>query len=439
MPPLARQQTHTSIHSWWSNSNPGLQGPTINLHSVAKPLMRFMYHQQAVKFIKANGGSLLSREVVDIFSAYLSYKYVSPSTKIAVLQELFKNTFEQGYACAVAESGIFSCLLELVGFPNAKVRKHTCLLVGQLVAHESTALTTRQLELCEQMVSLLHDEDIGVTAAAAFALSYFSRLREGAKVIVDVKGLDRLADLLGSPSAWARRNVCYVVAELASHNSIAPAVCKLHLCERMVSLLHDESVDVIAGAMFALSTVAYHPEGAQEVVDVKGLDYIADLLGSSSALVRENAGRIVVNLASHNSTAPAVCKSKLCGKLVPLLHDENVNIVVVAVTALSQVAYYPEGAQDVVDVKGLDYIVELFGSPSAKVRRYICWLVGRLARHESIVSTLLVSLAWEQLLNLSHDDDERVRNQVELVLRRMREAPDSNISQATTSTPDGLD
>ncbi|KAJ7494147.1 hypothetical protein FB451DRAFT_451519 [Mycena latifolia] len=86
MPPLTRQRTLESVLSWWSDSNPG--GATINLHAAAKPLMKLMYHRQALGFVKRNRGVALSAETLEIYWSYVSWKYISSSTKIAILKEL---------------------------------------------------------------------------------------------------------------------------------------------------------------------------------------------------------------------------------------------------------------------------------------------------------------------------------------------------------------
>jgi hypothetical protein len=38
---------------------------------MAKPLMRWMYHRQALEFIRKNKGSPLSTEIVQIYASYL--------------------------------------------------------------------------------------------------------------------------------------------------------------------------------------------------------------------------------------------------------------------------------------------------------------------------------------------------------------------------------
>jgi hypothetical protein len=70
MPPMTRQDTRTSVFSWWSDSNPLLKGPTINLHAMAKPLMKRMYHRQALEFIRKNEGRPLSMATLETYSSY---------------------------------------------------------------------------------------------------------------------------------------------------------------------------------------------------------------------------------------------------------------------------------------------------------------------------------------------------------------------------------
>jgi hypothetical protein len=72
MPLLTRPETRASVHSWWSDSNPSLKGPTINLHAAAKPLLRFMHQRQALEFIRKNKDTPLST-TVDIYMSYLPY------------------------------------------------------------------------------------------------------------------------------------------------------------------------------------------------------------------------------------------------------------------------------------------------------------------------------------------------------------------------------
>ncbi|KAF7291311.1 hypothetical protein MIND_01275200 [Mycena indigotica] len=86
MPPLARYPTNTSIRSWWSDSNPA--GATINLHTLAKPLLRVMYDREVRKLLKLGPGNENSGETVALLMRYLGARYVAASTKIVILGRL---------------------------------------------------------------------------------------------------------------------------------------------------------------------------------------------------------------------------------------------------------------------------------------------------------------------------------------------------------------
>jgi hypothetical protein len=68
--PLARQRTRQSLLSYWSDNNP--PGATISIHAIAKPLMKRMYHQQALALIKDNRGKALSTAALEVYSSYLT-------------------------------------------------------------------------------------------------------------------------------------------------------------------------------------------------------------------------------------------------------------------------------------------------------------------------------------------------------------------------------
>ncbi|KAK7033421.1 hypothetical protein R3P38DRAFT_3265338 [Favolaschia claudopus] len=88
MNPLARQLSRVSLLSWWSDSNPNLQSPaTINLHTMAKPLTRYLYHRQAMEIIQTYHGQALTAEILELYASYLPWRFISASTKAMILSE----------------------------------------------------------------------------------------------------------------------------------------------------------------------------------------------------------------------------------------------------------------------------------------------------------------------------------------------------------------
>ncbi|KAK7028782.1 putative G protein alpha chain [Favolaschia claudopus] len=127
MPPLVRQQSRSSIFSWWSDSNPNLSGPTLNLHALAKPLMKLMYHRQAQEFIAQSRGTPLLSDLLCIFSSYLPLNYVSASTKITILAELIDRVDVGGKdeLQAIMKSRIWMQIPELLKSSDTELRRKT--------------------------------------------------------------------------------------------------------------------------------------------------------------------------------------------------------------------------------------------------------------------------------------------------------------------------
>ncbi|KAF7344885.1 Heterotrimeric G-protein alpha subunit, GPA3-like protein [Mycena venus] len=128
-----------SLHSWWSDSNS--IGATFDLHAVAKPLIRLLYHRQARNFIKENAAIPLSDANADIFLSYLAFKYTSSRTKSMVLRHLSERVASEKDAQMLKSNIVQSNLLvELLNSPDEETRYGACLIIDQLALHNLPAL-----------------------------------------------------------------------------------------------------------------------------------------------------------------------------------------------------------------------------------------------------------------------------------------------------------
>ncbi|KAF7356897.1 hypothetical protein MVEN_01025500 [Mycena venus] len=409
MQPLARQQTRASIYSWWSDSNPGLRGPTINLHTVAKPLMKLMYHRQVREIIRKNRDSPLSSGTLEIYSSYFPWNFVSWWTKAAILWELARRAeASEVEARVVVDSPIFPLIVQLLESPNSEARSSSCRLLGYLAQYESTAPAILKLKPSVWLVSLLRNDNSDALGEAVSALFEIARWSDGAQAVVDAKTTDYILILLQSSYAHVRETTCELVGVLASQESTAPAILELKPHVQLVSLLSDDHSSIVRSAMHALAKIARWPDGAQAVVDAKATDHILILLQSSDAYVRKWTCKLVRWLAYHESTASAILGLKLYVQLVSLLHDDHSAAIGSAMYALSKIARWTDGAQAVVDAKATDHILILLQSSDAYVRKWTCELVGWLASHESTAPAILELKLYVQLVSLLSDDHSGV-------------------------------
>ncbi|KAJ6591307.1 armadillo-type protein [Mycena vulgaris] len=395
-------------------------------------------------------------------------------------------------AQAALDAKVLDYPATLLGSPEHWTRRHACFLVGRLAMHASTAPAALELGLCKQLVSL--DENLEVIKGAAYALREISQWPSGAQAAVDAKVLDYAATLLGSQEHWTRRHACFLVGRLAMHASTAPAALELGLCKQLVSL--DENLEVIRGAAYALREISQWPNGAQAAVDAKVLDYPATLLGSQERLIRRDTCFLVGcdenlevikgavcafsrvsqwldgaqatvdakvldymatllgslnaeicqytcflmgRLAKHTSTAPAVLELGLCGQLVSLLRDKNLEVIKGAAYALCKVSQWPDGAQAAVDAKVLDHVTELLQSQEVWILRFTCELVGHLVSHEFTAPATLAATPWMWLLPCLQSNTDFVRAKAAFALAKTSQQPDGVVALADTGILDDLE
>ncbi|KAJ7636138.1 hypothetical protein DFH06DRAFT_660448 [Mycena polygramma] len=214
MQPLTRQESRRSVFSWWSDSNPGLLGATINLHAAAKPLLKLMYHRQALGIMKKTRGDPLSTETMEIYSSYLPWDYVSSATKVKILWELRDRAATcEADAHLIVHHPVPEFLTGMLDSPDPDVRNCSCRLVGALASRECIAPAIMDLKPCARLLSLLLDNNIQVIFGASHALSQIARWPDGAQAIVNAKRLKHVSDLFHSPSRRVRRRTCELVIE----------------------------------------------------------------------------------------------------------------------------------------------------------------------------------------------------------------------------------
>ncbi|KAJ7439000.1 armadillo-type protein [Mycena latifolia] len=398
MPPLTRQRTVDSILSWWSDNNP--PGATISLHAAAKPLIRFMYNRQVLGFIKKNRGTPLSKPTMEIYSSYLAFKYLSPSTKATILSELDARVASENDARAVAESFCLDYVAALLDSPDTIVRISTWKVLGDLAQHESTVSAVLGVNPCVRLRALLSDKRIDVLETAVCALAWIIRWPDGAQSAVRAQILDCLVELLKLPNKEVRRWTCSAVGGLAQHQSVVATDFGLQFCVRLVSLLSDEDTQVVENATYALSWITRSLDGAEAAINANTLKWIPRLLDSPNPLVQRWTCRIMGHLTLHPSTATAALKLNPCVKLVSLWRGNGgAQVRESAIFALSWITQSREGAQAAVAAGTLMACFgELLGPLTPLVERWLGRMLEHLSLHEPIALAVfgaqLASLLW---------------------------------------------
>ncbi|KAJ6542886.1 armadillo-type protein [Mycena capillaripes] len=328
-----RPQSPSSVRSWWSDSNPGLWGPTLNLHAAARPLSRLLYDRQVRALIKNNQGLLSSKSTIEDYASYFPRDDVWSSTKVAILRELSLRVETQLFeARNVVDSLILAQLPDLLRSPDHELRSSSCTLMASLASWKSSAAAVLAINPCEQVASLLHDGNENVVEAAVYALYAISKWPDGARAVVP-HVLDRVLELLDSPN-----KAPYWKCDLVLNSCLSSG--------------KDEDVNVVIGATCALFKAARTPKGAQATLQAGVLTHLAHLLESNNVDVRLWACRFITNFGSHDMVLPDLLELKPCVLLAYLLRREgDIDVMVAAMSALVNITQPLEGALACVEVE----------------------------------------------------------------------------------------
>ncbi|KAJ7161855.1 armadillo-type protein [Mycena crocata] len=369
MPPLTRQATHESLLSWWSDSN--APGATFSLHAAAKPLMKWMYHRDVLKFIKRQQGIPLSVETMGICSSYLEWKYVSDTSKIAIYVDLLERAEVEAEGQVIVTSGWLSGMV--LRLEDVAGLSHACSILAILAQHESTIAAVLEVE---------PDGDDRVMGSAVYALSSIACDGRGAQAVVDAGAQELASKLLDSRTSEVRCYTCWMLGRLARQISTAAPILAVEPCPLLVAALNDIDLRVVEGAIYALSQITGSFEGAQAVVKAAAEHLALELLQfdpTESEVVRHTCC-MLGHLAEQDATVPLV---------LAIEPDSDMDVVENAIYALSQITCHRKAAEAAVTAGAQDVTVELLDSQNSQVRRWACYMLGNIAMHDSMVEAVL--------------------------------------------------
>ncbi|KAJ7494132.1 armadillo-type protein [Mycena latifolia] len=444
MPPLTRQRTLESVLSWWSDSNP--PGPTINLHAATKPLMRFMYHRQALGFVKRNHGLPLSPETLEIYWSYLPYdflslvdfaanlpprwKYVSTATKITILEELETRAGSEEDAHVIVHSNIVHKILEILQSspftrPDSEVNDVELVseFMSEIANSQALAFVKRNdgVRLMPETVELYSSyfswKYVSTSTKIKILKELETRTRseKDALVLIHSNMVYTILKFLPSTSYFdqpdLRSELETILRNLTSHSKSISAAAS----EPLVALLRRVGDNVMNDAAVGFNLLWYiadSSEGAEGVVAAGALPYFLDGLGSPSPGVCTAACRLTERLAEYQSTAAAVIDLNPCKQLVALSRQARLYAVddyyeCPAFNALIAIANWPDGAEAVVAAQVLDHVPKWFASGYYRKRQSACRLLEKLARHKSTAGAVMGPKLCVQLvtiLELSNPD-----------------------------------
>ncbi|KAJ7186187.1 armadillo-type protein [Mycena filopes] len=351
-----RPPSPSSILSWWSDRNP--LGATMSIHTFAKPLMRFMYHNQALGMIEKDIDPTVSPQKLDVLVTYLDFKHVSDSTKLYILRYLGERSWaSQNEAQILVNGHLLPRLVVFFNSPNLKLSAAALLIFRHLTQHPSLRTAVLESDPCPSLVALALRLTISpgpstdlmerVEYLALCSLAEISAASEdGARAVLEAGVMPLLQTTLWSPRFAVCGVSLWMVGKITRHNSLRYRLPVESMLPRLIPLL------------------CVSPPGGWSSHQVPPEDLPVE------ALNKLKAAFIAEDRAAFLQRAVFVQRA--------------------AISALADITgASAEGGENVLSADVLPYVPDLLASKDIGVLSYTCIMLGHLAEHESLRPIML--------------------------------------------------
>ncbi|KAJ7887161.1 hypothetical protein B0H13DRAFT_2534384 [Mycena leptocephala] len=198
MLPLQRSRAPQSLHSWWSDSNPG--GAAFPIHTLAKPLSKFLHHRAVSSIVAKSRSAPLSKGSLEVLTWYLQSrdKDIGPSTKVLILQELNRRAQWEPQTWFMVEENVHHAIVQLLGSANDNILASACRLLGTLAQWRSGNAAIVDVNPCSNLVWLVTYNDSPVVhKQAVYALSRVGQYSAaGARALIEAGAVSLTSTLL---------------------------------------------------------------------------------------------------------------------------------------------------------------------------------------------------------------------------------------------------
>ncbi|KAJ6576061.1 armadillo-type protein [Mycena vulgaris] len=379
MPPIQRTE---SLHSWWSDSNP--PGATIPLHTLAKPLSKFLHRRQLAGIISQARGQPISREALEALMSYLEATEIPNFTKLSILTDLIVRAKTEAQAQTIGQKYTLGVLARLLHSSEIEIVDAACTLLGELARREYLNTAIVELNPFNHLISLA----TSVSKHSIYALSCISHWEGGARAIASANPWDLTARLLGSDDTdilqWIWRmlgNIARFESYMISPESSAPA--------RLGSLLPRA---VQPKALRALGSIpeASEPDQINDLDDTHGSAMIAESTHSTASLVK---------IIQH----------------VDPTWDDILPVLSNALGVAAEIEHISEsepGATALAHSNVLHHLVEVldFGNPSL-ILESACCILANIAQFVGLRGAVIRLLPYNRLLSLLRHPQTSVQHE----------------------------
>ncbi|KAF7353988.1 hypothetical protein MVEN_01085400 [Mycena venus] len=408
MDTLHQHECH-SVHSRWSDSNS--VGPTIPIHTFAKPLAKFLHHRQVTTLLAKYYSSALSAELLDLLTIYLESKEISSATKTLILRDLNIRAAQEAEARAIVKENGLPSLIRLLDCSDPDILEATCTILETLALYTTLNPEIMNSYPFVRIISLTLNKNRSVRKQSLYLLRCLANLsEESAQAIVNAGALQAVAELLPSTDSdfvgWAS-DLLDSLARCSSVNSVVAESIPYHCLVAAV----EQAEPSMKSAMSILLSISDGGLSSAHAFAVEAnLQWTRKMLDSPSLSVVKFACRILGNIAQHDSLVESVVQLAPCQRLLSLMRYAD-SVATDAIYTVTQMCRVDVGMYSL-----SNSLLELLGSAEDAVVKSSCQLLGNLARNVILNTAIANSACCRYLVSFIGKKGSAVDEELEIVM-----------------------
>ncbi|KAJ7237831.1 armadillo-type protein [Mycena rebaudengoi] len=341
MPPLHRFPTPQSLQSYWSDSKP------ISLHTLAKPLSRFLYHRQALGIVAKSRSLPLSREILDILGWYLE-------------------AYSEVEAQAIVLENIHYLLIRLAYSTFPGILEAASATLGTLSASKCGSDAILETNSCNHLASLSWHSNPAVQKQAIYALSNIARSSaDGARAVADTKAGILAVRMLRSEDTDILQWICRLLGDISRHANL-------------FDIASAESIEII-GTESSPSAVKV------KLTLSKATSIAVRMLESKDTEILECTCRMLLNILHHRDLLEIVAaESKLHLRLIAFSEHAQTSVQSKALCVLARINEASTVGPTSAARGDRGWAVRLLASPISGIIIVVCQILGNMARRDAL-------------------------------------------------------
>lgn len=201
----------------------------------------------------------------------------------------------------IASSGGIQPLVQLLSYPDSKIREHAVTATLNLSIDESNKKLISSENPIPAIIEILQSGTVGAKENSAAALFSLSMLDENKATVGDLNGIPPLVLLLKNGTIRGKKDAVTALFNLCLNHSNKSRAIEAGIVTPLLSLLEDRNLDMIDEILSLLLLLASNPEGRQEIGQLSFIETLVNFIRDGTPKNKECATAVLLQLGSNNS------------------------------------------------------------------------------------------------------------------------------------------